>query len=112
MNEKPDNKQITCHQCGRCCSLFFINLSKKEYNQNKYVTIFEDVEGGKLDYNEAKKSGANLIKTKENGACYYLKNNKCSIHKARPAVCRSFFCQGDEKKYKKMREIIEKDIAA
>lgn len=40
------------------------------------------------------------------GSCIYLKNNLCSIHDTRPAVCRHFFCSTKSKKFQGMVEII------
>jgi Fe-S-cluster containining protein len=82
---------MICSQCGVCCKLFVINLSEEEYKSGNYKTQFEEF-GIISDFKEAGFSGANIITQKQDGSCIYQKDNKCSIHKTRPAVCRKFFC--------------------
>lgn len=97
----------SCNGCGLCCRLFYINLSKKEYESHKYKTVLE--EHGKIEnFRLAKESGANLLAKKEDGSCVYLKDNMCSIHASRPGVCQDFFCTTKAKKFKGMVEIIKK----
>lgn len=96
-----------CSQCGLCCRLFLINLNEKEYQSGKYQTQFEDY-GLFNDFQKAKNCGANIIKQRESGDCFYLENNKCSVHKDRPQVCKKFFCDSKLKKFRKMIEQIEK----
>ena len=82
---------MKCSQCGVCCKLFVINLNKEEYNSKKYKTVFEEF--GHFPWKEAEMIGANLLVQKEDGkTCVYLEDNKCSIHKKRPIVCRNFYC--------------------
>jgi len=90
-----------CSQCGVCCRLFLINLTKEEYNSGKYKTQFEELVFFK-DFKEAVSCGANILKQKEDGSCIYLKNDRCSIHQDRPKACRSFFCSSKLKKYQAM----------
>ena len=96
-----------CSQCGICCRLFLINLTEKEYRSGKYKTQFDEL-GFINDFSEASACGANTLKQKEDGSCIYLKENKCSIHKTRPQVCREFFCDSKLKKFKKMIVEIKK----
>ncbi len=96
-----------CSQCGLCCRLFLINLNEKEYQSGKYQTQFEDY-GLFNDFQKAKNCGANIIKQKGDGDCFYLENNKCSVHKDRPQVCKNFFCDSKSEKFKKMIQQIEK----
>jgi Fe-S-cluster containining protein len=100
--EVPKN---VCKMCGICCRLFLINLNQNEYYSGKYLTMFDDIETFK-DFSRACEYGANLLKQQADGSCIYSRANKCSIHKKRPAVCKDFFCDGTENKYKKMRRII------
>ena len=97
-----------CDMCGLCCQLFLINLSEAEYRSGRYKTIFEEF-GLTENFVEAKKYGLNLLAQTENGSCIYLVDNTCSIHEWRPKVCRGFFCTSKNKKYKNMREIVEKE---
>jgi len=96
-----------CSQCAVCCSLFLINLSEEEYRSGEYRTQFEEF--GSIDsFRKATAYGTNILKQKEDGSCFYLEGNKCSIHKIRPQVCREFFCTSKLEKFKKMIEQIEK----
>ncbi|KKQ81492.1 MAG: hypothetical protein UT05_C0015G0001 [Parcubacteria group bacterium GW2011_GWF2_38_76] len=96
----------TCNQCGECCKLFFINLNEEEYRSGKFKTIFDGLEAID-DYSSAAECGANFLAKKDDGSCIYLDNSCCSIHKSRPQVCRSFFCDSTEEEYQTMREIIK-----
>lgn len=99
-----------CSQCSICCSLFLINLNEEEYRSGKYKTQFEEF--GMVDnFRQATECGANVLKQKEDGSCFYLEGNKCSIHEIRPQVCREFFCISKLKKFQKMIEQIEKKRA-
>lgn len=96
-----------CFQCGLCCRLFLVNLTKKEYQSGKYKTQFEEF-GLIDDFHQATAWGANILKQNQDGSCIYLKGNKCSIHKIRPQICREFFCTSKLKKFRKMIDQIEK----
>ena len=95
-----------CSQCGLCCRLFLVNLTEEEYRSGKYKTQFEEF-GLIDDFRKAATWGASTIKQKKNGICFYLKKNKCSIHKIRPQACREFFCTSKLKKFRKMIEILK-----
>ena len=60
------------------------------------------------DFSDAELYGANIIDTKDDGSCIYLKGSKCSIHDSRPQVCRNFFCSSKDPKWKNMIELIQK----
>jgi len=90
-----------CLQCGICCSLFLINLTKKEYYSGEYKTQFKKL-GLIKNFPEASSCGANLVQTKKDGSCVYLQENKCSIHSKRPQVCKEFFCNSKEPRFKNM----------
>jgi Fe-S-cluster containining protein len=102
--DKP--KTQSCSQCGICCCLFLINLTKKEWLSGKYKTQFEKFN---LDNNfiTAKKYGGHLLSQKKDGSCIYLKNNSCSVHRRRPQSCKDFFCKSKLKKFKRMISLIE-----
>ena len=95
-----------CSQCGVCCRLFLVNLNEKEYRSGKYKTQLGEF-GLIDDFLLASSSGANILKQKNDGNCFYLKENKCSIYKIRPQVCRDFFCTSKLKKFKKMIKEID-----
>ena len=95
----------SCVQCGVCCRLFLINLDETEYKSGKYKTIFDDIIS--IDnFDEASECGANLLAQNKDGSCIYLKNNSCSIHDIRPQVCREYFCNSKESKFKDMHKTI------
>jgi len=83
----------SCEGCGKCCQLFYINLSKKEFESGQYLTMDQD-------------SSLHLLAKAADGSCIYLVNNHCSIHLTRPAVCRQFFCTSKNKKFQEMIKII------
>jgi|TARA_B100001971_G_C18226928_1_gene561140 Fe-S-cluster containining protein len=91
---------MECSTCGVCCSLFLINLTEQEYMSGKYKLVFEEF--GLVDFEEAELTGANILKQKDDESCIYLNENKCSIHHKRPAVCRDFFCESKEDRFKSM----------
>ena len=98
---------LKCFQCGLCCRLFLINLTKEEYFSGEYDTPLKKF-GLIDDFKKASACGVNILKQKRDGSCNYLKANKCSIHKTRPKACRNFFCASKSKKFKVMIEEIEK----
>jgi Fe-S-cluster containining protein len=90
-----------CNQCGVCCKLFLINLNEDEYFSRKYVT--EHIYHPEItNFSEVEDYGLNFIKQNIDGSCFYLKDNNCSIHEVRPAVCREFFCTTTEPKFQQM----------
>jgi len=92
---------MLCSQCGICCKLFLINLTKEEYESKRYKTQFDEF-GLVEDFEEAELCAANIITQKEDGSCIYLKHGKCSIHGVRPASCRKFFCTSKNPGFKTM----------
>lgn len=101
-----DTAPIKCEQCGVCCRLFYINLNEAEYRSGRYLTQFGKAGAGD-DWREVVATGANLLATKPDGSCIYLNGNRCLIHAHRPQVCRQFFCQSKEARFKKMIRIIK-----
>jgi len=97
-----------CSQCGICCKLFLINLTKEEYLSKKYKTQFEEF-GLTKDFQEAEMTGANIITQKKDGSCIYQKDGKCSIHDKRPEACRAFFCDSKDVKLAGMIRIIKEN---
>lgn len=97
-----------CKLSGVCCRLFYINLTKDEYESRKFKTQFDDFDFIE-DFNEAEQYGANILKKNEDGSCIYLKDNKCSIHSIRPNACRDFFCTSPEPRFSQMVEMVAKE---
>ena len=94
------------NDCGLCCKLFYINLSKAEYESGKFRTIYANLDSID-DFDAAEDCGATLLEKKDDNSCIYLKENLCSIHDTRPAVCREFFCTTKEDKFQNMVDIIK-----
>ena len=90
---------MKCNQSGVCCKLFLINIDEEEYKSREYETVFEEFFE---DFDEALEKGAVFLKQKDDGSCIYLKDNLCSIHTKRPKVCREFYCDSEEEKFKGM----------
>lgn len=100
-------KKAVCNQCGQCCKLFLINLSKEEYKSGKYKTQLAEF-GTNDNFKEASACGANILAQNKDGSCIYLQDNKCAIHLTRPQVCRNFFCNSKATKFKTMITQINK----
>ena len=58
------------------------------------------------DFEEAERSGSNILAKNDDDSCIYLKDGKCSIHNERPQVCRKFFCDSTDERFKGMVEKI------
>ena len=99
-----------CKLSGVCCRLFYINLTKEEYESKKFKTQFEEF-GFVEDFEEAQEYGANVLSKKEDGSCVYLVDNKCSIHARRPNACRDFFCTSPEPRFAQMVAIVKEEKA-
>ena len=94
-----------CDKCGICCNLFLINLNEEEYRSGNYKTLNQDF-GYVDDFEDAELCGANILETKEDDSCIYLKGKECSIHNDRPQVCENFFCRSKDPKWKRMIDTI------
>jgi Fe-S-cluster containining protein len=90
---------MECGQCGVCCKIFLINLTKDEYKSGRYKTVFDEYID---DFEKAETVGANILAQNGGGECSYLKDRKCTIHKYRPASCRAFFCDSKEERFQNM----------
>ena len=58
------------------------------------------------NFEDAELCGANILETKEDNDCIYLKGIECSIHNDRPEACRDFFCRSKDPKWKRMIDMI------
>ena len=95
---------MKCLQCGVCCKIFFVNLTEDEYKSRRYKTMFDEY----IDnFQEAETVGANILAHNKDEECIYLKDKKCRVHKDRPASCRAFFCDSEEKRFQGMIKEIE-----
>ena len=91
-----DEFQFTCSQCGECCrnvkdavmveSLDLYNIAKF-FNKN----ITEIIEQYTVPAMLSRGFAIFLLKTKDHmDICVFLKNGRCSIHQAKPRVCRLY----------------------
>jgi len=71
---------FACTMCGNCCRLRIIQITEEDIKRME--------KEGLKDFHV--KSGNEYWMRRENGRCVYLKDDKCSIHKIRPQICRNF----------------------
>lgn len=70
-------RHVDCGNCSACCYQLVL------LTENDVRAIYDT---------EELAPGMFFLKRTVNGACIYLKDNKCSIHNRRPQVCRAFDC--------------------
>ncbi len=78
---------FTCQRCCACCYNRHIELNNYEiFRLTKYLRL-----SPQEFLNQFTDSGLRpSLKNKDNGACIFLGPSGCSIHPARPLVCRLF----------------------
>jgi Fe-S-cluster containining protein len=103
---KKNDMTLSCSQCGLCCKLFLINLTKDEWQSGEYETELKKYFSTD-EFKSIQKYGGNVLKQHADGSCIYLHSNLCSIHKKRPQSCRNFYCTSTSKKYKDMIRLIK-----
>ena len=96
----------SCKNCGACCTLFLVNLSRNEYASGRYQTLLQD-HGVIKNFAHAQRCGAHLVAKNADDSCIYRVDNRCRIHAARPQVCRDFFCTSRAQKFAGMVEAIQ-----
>ncbi len=75
-----------CTACGNCCKILVITLYHEEVEKiAKYLNI--SYKKMKKKYIERKTAEGFILKGQK---CPFLHDNKCSIYKYRPEVCRSY----------------------
>jgi len=78
-------KEKVCKKCGKCCRVMFIWLAGKPKDKDwvRWANLHK---------------GIKIIKNREDWAmriearCSKLKNNRCSIYKNRPKLCKDYKC--------------------
>jgi Fe-S-cluster containining protein len=95
-----------CTQCGVCCKIFLITLTKEEYKSGRYKTVFEEF-GFVEDFKEAERDGVNILAQNDDASCIYLKDKKCLIHENKPSACTKFFCGSKDPEFAVMIKKIE-----
>ena len=96
----------SCNYCGACCTLFLVNLSRKEYASGQYQTLLQE-HGVIKNFAQAQQCGAHLVAKNADESCIYWVANRCRIHASRPRACRDFFCTSRAKKFAGMVEAIQ-----
>lgn len=71
-------ESLKCTLCGNCCRFRIIALDGRDIKRIE--------EAGHRGF--VKKSGSSM--KMDNGKCFFLKDDKCSIYDIRPQVCRDF----------------------
>ena len=89
----PGNINFVCKKCGLCCGdtkqkarhiLILETEAKKIASQTTFLlTDFSEQINGKLPYSYEMK------KTQE-GKCFFLRENQCTIYSLRPLICRFY----------------------
>jgi len=89
-----DNTESTCQMCGKCCH-FEIPITLLDIHR---IARFKDIKPqiAFRQYIQSKvstRSGLFMIRKNSNRACIFLsKNNRCSIHDAKPRACGFYSC--------------------
>ena len=91
--EYPKHVGFVCSRCSQCCGdtedhVRTILLLKTDAERISNETLFDihefaDQVSGFEPYNYQ-------MKKPENGKCFFLKNNRCTIYKIRPLICRFY----------------------
>ena len=85
-----------CKCCGKCCNFATNGMRLYIYHIERLY--------GQIKHNRP-------FTLKEDGSCYFQKNNLCSVHSSRPLGCRTQFCtatlQDLYEKYAKQIEALE-----
>lgn len=93
MFKYPKHVGFTCTRCGQCCGdtkdrIRHVLLLKTDVEQISNKTLLdicnfaEKISGFEPYIYQMKKT--------EHGKCFFLKNNKCTIYKIRPLICRFY----------------------
>ena len=77
MPNKEITRQLDCNGCVACCIGENIHLDAKV--QDQYETELDD-------------KGEVILAHKEDGRCFYLGTDGCTIYPRRPAQCKAFSC--------------------
>jgi Fe-S-cluster containining protein len=71
--------KFRCTMCGNCCRFRITPLTKDDVSrlENAGYSGFSDYKG-------------ELCMKRINGKCFFLKDDRCTVHEHRPRVCRDF----------------------
>jgi Fe-S-cluster containining protein len=97
--------RFTCQMCGECCRRYAIPVTSSDINRivkftglslTTFLTLMEPDDSVIQTYKDFPKirlkDGDNfvLVLSQKNDDCMFLKDNRCSIYRARPLVCKPF----------------------
>lgn len=79
---------MQCQKCGWCCSNLIVEITQRDVDREPklwdYVELLDG--NGEIEI----EPGLEVYMLTCGKPCPMLKNNKCSIYKTRPDVCRGF----------------------
>ncbi|HQV33379.1 MAG TPA: YkgJ family cysteine cluster protein [Calditrichia bacterium] len=83
---------FTCTECGQCCSNpgGYVSMTLQE---KKALVAFLDIPEDTFEATFVEKKGADgeiYLRSRENGDCIFLKNERCSVYPVRPLQCSTF----------------------
>jgi len=97
---KGINLPLKCEKCGACCKSMVLAITKediaKEPRLKEFITPISELDSKKYDFSNRTEKYFLLIGWRYEGedrgykVCPFLKNNRCSIYKTRPEICRSY----------------------
>jgi uncharacterized protein len=86
-----DGVQFQCQQSGNCCishgEYGYVYLTKED---RKNIAAVLCMPTAKFTKQYCKKTDGAFHLKEEGPACTFLKNNKCTVYKARPTQCRTW----------------------
>lgn len=87
--------RIDCAGCrAHCCRAELVALTQED-DRALYPEAFELDADGKHHLRQLLPSSIGwALPHGDDGACVYLKENRCSIYEKRPQMCREFSCVG------------------
>ena len=95
--EKQQEIIVDCDNCGfehRCCETLEVVLTRDEarkdiFKDNKVISPLRE-KGKILGF-------VNVLKSKLDGSCMFLRFGKCTIYDDRPEACRVYSCINDNR---------------
>jgi hypothetical protein len=81
MAKKLKSTFVPCNGCTLCCQGDAVKIEEEDVGKGYRVEPHPYL------------PGALMIAHKENGHCFYLNENGCSIHNYAPSLCRSADCR-------------------
>lgn len=99
MTSKGKDNGSECRMCGKCCTLeipiTLLDIHRiAEFRKEEEREVFEAATQGRI----SSLTSLLMIRKNETGACIYFSNeNGCTVHPAKPNICRFYSCSLDRK---------------